>query len=216
MAPLDMTILQRYRFNRSDKQVFPEEPVNPQYYEKQFRKAGFSTLNTYLSGIRHDFSTIIPYTKPKGGMGDFSLREMNLEQFEGELETIHRLSMSAFSDTSEYFAEISLKEFQYWYQPSKDKINPRYVEFLYHQNEPIGFLYSFVQNNTMIMKSLALLPEYHRKGASKYLIYSQHGKAQEDGIDAAIYALIRSGNNVTKMPYPGVDLFRKYVSMVSA
>lgn len=216
MGPFDMTIMQRYRFNHADDQIFHGEPVNLKHYEKEFEQVGFLSFNQYVSGIRSDFSTILPYTDPKGEWGEFSLRKFNPEHFEDELGLVHHLSVSAFTDTSEYFVKFSLKEFLYWYNPLKNVIDPRYTEFLYHRDTPIGFSYSFVQNNILIMKSLAVLPKYQGEGASKYLIFSQHSKAQEDELEAAIYALVRVGNNVAKMPYPGVEIFRNYSSMVNS
>jgi hypothetical protein len=214
VAPFDMSILHGYRFNNAAGRLFRGEPLTVPTYPGQFEMAGYETLNSYVSAIREDFETILPATAPKKGSEDFSVREINIKDFEIELLLLHTLSLAAFAGTSEYFVDYSLAEFLYWYSPLKDFINPRYVEFLYHKSTPVGFAYSFVQDQRLIMKSIGVVPAYHGAGLSKYLIYSQHRKAQEDGLESVIYALIRLGNNVTKMPYPGVKQIRSYRTLV--
>ena len=45
------------------------------------------------------------------------------------------------------------------------------------------------------------------------LLYGQHKKAQELGATKEIYALIKMENIITKLPYPGIEVIRKYVLM---
>lgn len=212
----DGSILQRYRFNNETDQAFAGEPVNPSYYQVQFKAAGFKSYNHYVSGIREDYNTILPQVEaatlalPK----DFFIREIDLSNFEADLKIIYDLSIPVFRGTSPYFVEYSFSELAYWYVPRKSQISPRYLEFLYHKDRPIGACHSFVQNNQLVMKTIGVLPEFQNQGISRTLIYSQHKKAHQDGLSAVIYALVRTGNAVTKMPYPGVKIYRTYQTMV--
>ena len=45
------------------------------------------------------------------------------------------------------------------------------------------------------------------------LLYGQHKKAQELEATKEIYALIKMENIITKLPYPGIEVIRKYVLM---
>jgi hypothetical protein len=215
IGPFDFSILHRYRFNeKSDWPVFRGEPTNLDYYQKQFENVGFVLFNHYMSGIRTDYNTILPYTEGADVLGDFKIRTIDLNDYENELRMLHSLQMKVFSGTSEYFVPFSVEEFLYWYLPLKDKINPRYVEILMSGDDPVGFCYSFVEGDKLIMKTIGLIPEMRNTGASRILIYSQHKKAFEDNLKAVIYALIRTGNVVSKMPYPGVEIFRNYFTMI--
>jgi len=213
IAPFDFTILHRYRFNKNFDQIFLGEPSNPSKYEQHFKATGFTEFNHYVSAARTDFETILPFTKKETDQDSISIRELDADNFDQDLAIIHGLSLDAFKDTSDYFSKYSLDEFMYWFKDLKDQTDYRYIEILYREDNPIGFAFSFVQGKDLIMKSMGLLPKYQKLGLSKYLIHSQHKKAQEDGIARVIYALIRTGNNVTKMPYPGVDIIRNYVSL---
>lgn len=215
IGPFDFTILHRYRFNETNSEpVFKGEPTNPDYYQKQFESVGFASFNHYVSGIRTDYNTILPYMAGADSTGGFKVRAININDYENELRMLHSLQMKVFSGTSEYFVPFSVEEFLYWYLPLKDNINPRYVEILMSGDNPVGFCYSFVESDKLVMKTIGLVPELRNTGASRILIYSQHKKAQEDNLKAVIYALIRTGNVVSKMPYPGVEIFRNYFTMI--
>ncbi len=217
VAPFDFTILQSYRFNElAGDATFMGEPTNPLYYKKQFEDRGFRYFNHYVSGIRSNYNTILPYTAEADSMGNYHVRSININDYENELITLHALQMKVFAGTSDYFVPFSREELLYWYLPLKNKINVRYVEILIHRDQPVGFCYSFVEGNKLIMKTIGLIPEVRATGASKILIHSQHQKASEDKLEAVIYALVRTGNVVSKMPYPGVEIFRNYFTMVKA
>ncbi len=211
VSPFDGSILQKYRFNNDADQIFPGEPTNPNTYVNNFVECGFTPLNHYVSGIRTDFNTILPYVEKD--LGDFSVREFDITRAEEDTKILYDLAIKAFENTSGYFVHFSWDEFSYWYSSSIQHADPRYIEILYHHQKPIGMCYSFVENKHLVMKTIAILPEYQGQGASKYLAFSQHTKAKEDKLAAVVYALIRTGNAVSKMPYPGVNIYRKYQTL---
>lgn len=216
VGPFDGMILQRYRFCQNEGQAFRGEPINPEYYIEQFRKAGFKPFNHYVSGIRKDLETIIPLVEAETkNHPDFVIRPIDLSNYEAELRLVYDLSLLVFRGTSQYFTGYSWEEFSYWYLPLKSIITPRYFELLYHKSRLVGACHSFVQNNKLIMKTIGVLPEYQSQGVSRLMIYSQHRKALEDKLESVIYALVRTGNVVTKMPYPGVKIFRNYQTVVA-
>ena len=214
VGPFDGSILQRFRLSQNNGQKFPGEPINPTYYLNQWKEAGFKPFNHYVSGIRKDFGTVLSRVEQKSQElpPGFRIRELDPENFESEMKLAHRLSLEIFRGTSQYFVEYSWEEFAHWYLPRRSHINPRYFEFLYYHDQPIGACHSFVHHNQLVIKTIGVLPEFQKHGAGGLLIYSQHIKAAEDNLDAAIYALVRVGNAVTKMTYPGVDIFRRYLT----
>lgn len=211
VSTFDGSIIQNYRFNQDADQAFFGEPTNPSYYIDNFSKYGFKPMNHYVSGIRSDFNTILPYVETD--LGEYSIRQVNPKNIKQDMKIIYDIAMRSFENTSEYFVHFTWQEFWYWYETSIAKADLRYIEILYHKQEPIGMCYSFVEGKQLIMKTIGVIPEYQGQGVSRFLAFSQHTKAKEDKLESVIYALIRTGNVVSKMPYPGVEIFRKYQTL---
>ena len=83
------------------------------------------------------------------------------------------------------------------------------------EGEDVGFCSSIVDsiNNLIVLKTIGVLPEYQNKRIGAALLYYQHKKAKDMKLSKEIYALIKLGNIVTKLPYPGINVIRKYVGL---
>ena len=69
--------------------------------------------------------------------------------------------------------------------------------------------------NSVILKTLAILPEYQGLGLANALIYKMHEDVIKSGCIKVIYALIREENRVRDLPQNDVTIFRRYASFES-
>ena len=218
-APINLTIWHSYRFVVEQKDTFVLEPITKDYYIKQFTNLGFEEVAEYGTGQRTDYQTILPYTKPaydsliKEGFKILQVDKNNLDEC---LLLIYEIAKRTFTDSWSY-VEISKNEYMYIYQDTKEIFDNLLMEIIYNsKGEAVGFcssIYDSIDKESIILKSIAVLPEYQNKKVGAALIYSQHKKAFEKGISKMIYALVTMGNTVTKLPYPGVEVIRKYVAL---
>jgi GNAT superfamily N-acetyltransferase len=218
-GPINLTIWHQYRFvlDQREEDTFSLEPITKNYYPEQFINAGFKIVCEYCSGIRRDFSTILPYTLEnykyllKEG---FSIRKLTKNNFKSGLFSINKMSNKIFKD-SWSFVELSEAEFLYLYEKNKNKLNTQSVEIVSDpRGKDVGFCFSIKDpriEKTFIVKSIGVLSEYRKKGVGATLIYNNHEKMAGEGMNTAIYALIKIGNNVTNMNYPGIKIIRKYI-----
>src|SRR3989344_226601 len=220
-APIDLTIWHNYRFVIDQKETdsFILEPLTKNYYVDQFKREGFNFSIEYASAERTDFNTILDYTKKdyeeviKEG---FVIRDLTKKSFKDDILSIYRLVNEIFQD-SWSFVKISEEEYLYIYEDYKNMIDNILIQIISDKNgKDIGFCSSIIDQknkNTIVFKTIGVLPDYQNKKIGAALLYSKHKKAQDMGISNAIYALIKIDNNVSKLPYPGVKVIRKYVTL---
>lgn len=218
-GPIDLTIWHPYRFVIQQNDSFILESITKPYYIDQFKKEDFLVVAEYASGERSDFQTILPYTKPSYDSllnEGFKIIRINEDNFDKEIKAIYSVAKRTFKDSWSY-VEISEEEFMYLYKDFKKNLRNILMEIVYDKNDnPIGFCSSVIdpiKDKTIILKTIAVLPEYQNKKIGAALLYSQHKEASERRFAKEIYALIRIGNVVTKMPYPGITIIRNYVAL---
>jgi GNAT superfamily N-acetyltransferase len=218
-APIDLTIWHPYRFVVNQKDSFILEPITKDYYIKQFENQGFKIESEFGSGERTNYETILPYTKPSYDLllkEGFKIEKVTRENLEKASLLMLEIAKKTFTDSWSY-VEISKEEYLFLYQDTIDMLHNLLLEIVYNpEGKAIGFcssIYDPINKRNMILKSIAILPEYQNKKIGAALIYSQHKEAKEKGILKIIYALVRMGNVVTKLPYPGITIFRKYVGL---
>lgn len=218
-APIDLTIWHPYRFVVDQKEEsFLLEPITKDYYISQFERNGFSTKVEYGSAQRTDLDTILPYTKEdfdKCIEEGFNIRNITKEDYDAGILSIYNMVNNIFSDSWSYVA-ISKEEYLYIYEDYKNNIENISIQIISDKDgKDVGFCSSIVDhsNKTIILKTIGVLPEYQNKKVGAALLHYQHKLAKKKGIIKEIYALIKLGNIVTKMPYPGVKIIRKYVAM---
>lgn len=218
-GPIDLTIWHPYRFVIEQNDSFILESITKPYYINQFKQEDFLVAAEYASGERSDFQTILPYTKPSYDSllnEGFKIIRISEDNFDKEVKAIYSVAKKTFRDSWSY-VEISEEEFMYIYKDFKKNLKNLLMEIVYDKNDnPVGFCSSVIdpiKDKTIILKTIAVLPEYQNKKIGAALLYSQHKEASERGLTKEIYALIRMGNVVTKMPYPGITIIRNYVAL---
>ena len=141
------------------------------------------------------------------------LRPFDVADQHNDLKIYHKLMNAIFPSNSIYCPTISFEEREYNVAVKDPIFNPLYTYFLKDKNKSVGFVISYPYKNQLILKTIGLLPEYRGKHLSGILIKKVHDQANQDGLEAAIYAMIRVGNLAFKMKRQGVKIYRKYVTM---
>lgn len=214
-GPIDGTITRDYRLNLVDDFRVPGEPVNPLFYIDAFSEAGFEVFNRYVCGISKHYQLFdkLFIKLPPKEYSHLTIRNFNINDQIGDLKIYHELMNQIFPSMSIYCPVITWEE-RYYNMAEKDPIfNPDYTYFLEDNGKPIGMLIASSYKQKLILGVLGLLPEYRGHHVSGLLIRKVHEQASRDHLEAAIYAMIRVGNQVYKMKRPGVKVYRRYVTM---
>ncbi len=214
-GPINGTITRDYRLNLSDDFCVPGEPVNPLFYIEAFREAGFEVFNRYVSGVAKYYRLFIKLfiRLPSKKYSYITLRAFDKNRQLEDLKIYHQLMNQIFPYQSIYCPVISWEE-RYYNMADKNPIfDSKYSFFLEDDGKPVGMLVAHAYLNKLCIDLLGLLPEYRGHHLSGLLIRKVHDQASEDNLEAAIYALIRVGNQVYKMKRPGVKVYRRYVTM---
>jgi N-acetylglutamate synthase-like GNAT family acetyltransferase len=114
------------------------------------------------------------------------------------------------------FVNITEEEYLYIYKDYEQNINNLSIQIISDKDgKDVGFCSSIIDpiNNIIILKTIGVLSEYQNKRVGAALLHYQHKIAQEKEFTKEIYALIKLGNIVTKLPYPGIKVIRKYVAL---
>ena len=86
------------------------------------------------------------------------------------------------------------------YEPVKSFLNPEWVLIAENEkDEAIAFIFGFDNlynrsEKSLIIKTLAQIPEYKYRGIGSYLTEFMHKKAKDAGYDNIIHALMHESN----------------------
>ena len=203
VAPINGSTWQSYRlvsFSDDTISPFPKEPDNPLWYNEVYKEVGFTPLHTYYSEIFHI------------GYGLKFNRGLDIRQFSpADFKAIYEIASVSFQDNF-MFSPISYEDFAQLYGRSAQAGNDSdYIALAYVDNKPVGFIFSYVFNNALVLKTMAVLPEYRSLGIGAGLINHVCTVAKENGVKKAIGALISSGNHSGKIVSKyGSKVFREY------
>jgi GNAT superfamily N-acetyltransferase len=220
--------------------TFLLEPYNPEYYQNLFVQFGFGVKKKY-------YSSLVSYHHRQIQSAEVRLREfeqigytvrpLNLANFERELKLLYELSVTIFKDNWGY-TQISWEEFRELYDGLDRLVDPELVLFaLDPEKKPIGFVFGIPdyghalrvmkgENHflakarfmlacrrppeTMIVKTLGVLPEARRTGIGSVLVALIHQRAQQKGYTKAIHALMSEENVSRKISEKGGEAFKEY------
>lgn len=214
-GPIDGTITKDYRLNLSEDFRVPGEPVNPLFYNDAFYEAGFSVFNRYVSGLTKHyrlFSKLFIRT-PSDKYAHLTLLSFSKNKPLDNLKIYHKLMNLIFPSQSLYCPLISWEERLYNMADKEPFFDSNYSYFLEDDGKPVGMIVAHVFDNKLCIDVLGILPEYRGHHVSGLLIHKVHEQASQERLEAAIYALIRVGNQVYSKKRPGVKTYRQYVTM---
>ncbi len=182
IGPMDGNTWRRYRFvTYSDgSNPFLLEPQNPLEYPKWFKNCGFTEDAYYFSKrseIPKDFEQSC---KKISELEDknIKIREIDISQLDSELDVIYEISAVAFSNNL-YYTELDRDSFKKQYYTYKEYLISDIILLAFHNDKPIGFVFLIPDYNemktkgrieTVIAKTIAVLPEYRQIGLSNAML----------------------------------------------
>jgi len=208
IAPINGNTWHTYRLvsRTSDEPLFPFEPHNPLWYNEVFEECGFKPLKKYISG-RFGIGNIPPL---RNNSSTLKLRNF----YDGDLEIIYDISLRGFSGNFLY-SDITFEEFCRLYQPVLPMLDPDLTIIAEVNNRPVGFIFSFAIGDRLILKSVAILPEFVGSGIGARLINHVLVAGQQKGLKTAIAALMAVDNQSCSIVSKyGSEIIREYTLYV--
>ncbi|MCW8962575.1 MAG: GNAT family N-acetyltransferase [Gammaproteobacteria bacterium] len=207
VGPMDGNTWRSYRFvtDAGSEPAFFLEPENPKEYPDQWLASGFEPLATYTSAINPDLSekdARIEKALKRFNDRGVRIRSLRLDDFDKELETIYAISVMSFRDNYLY-TPIDKNEFIEQYQKVKPYVQPELTFIAEIDGRAVAFLFAIPdlaqaqrgeRPDTVIIKTVAVLPERASRGLGSLLVgYAQY-VAHEAGFKRAIHALMHETN----------------------
>ena len=223
VGPMDGNTWRRYRLitETGPEPIFFLEPDHPRASAAHFTRSGFDSMATYFSSLSPDLDRRDPKAAQAAARlqeGGIRIRSLDQSSFVDELRRIHSLSLASFKDNFLY-TPIGEAEFLAMYLPLEPYIDPRLVFIAEHRGSPVGFMVGIPDLlqaragkpvDTVILKTIAVHPDYGGLGIGRALFAASHGTARRLGYGRAISALIREDNASAKLVPPGSYRIRRY------
>jgi len=205
IGPMDGNTWRRYRFitRRGSEPPFFLEPDNPDEYPGYFETAGFAPLARYYSNLDPDLGwELAEPLKERLARRGVHVRPLDPADFAAELERIYTISVAAFTNNFLY-SPISRDEFMAMYTRVQSAVQPELVLFAEYRHQPVGFVFAIGdllhggaggRAETVIIKSMAVLPEWNGRGVGPLLMAAVTANARALGYQRGIHALMHESN----------------------
>jgi GNAT superfamily N-acetyltransferase len=202
VGPIALNTWFPYRFliEPKDDFRFSWEPSNPSSWPEIWKSSGFEIEMTYASEGFSELARFADRIRPaheNAVAAGFRFVPIDTEHLlDHEIPKLYRLSMAGFAD-AHLFEPLPESLFRQLYVPLADKNargQLRHSCFIEAPNgETIGFSFNFVQGNRLILKTIAVLPEFRGKGLSNGAMLPGVDLAVREGIQDWVTALVRTG-----------------------
>lgn len=209
LGPMDGSTWRSYRLTtwRGTHPRFALEPDTPDAWPAHWLAAGFTVDATYYSALIEPIRLIdprLPAVEARLAGEGVRLRQLDPGgDYDGELRRIHRVSLAAFAGNHLYTPQ-SEAEFVAQYQAARQLVRPGLCWLAERGDEPVGFVFTIpdieqqrrgAPVDTLIVKTLAVLPERRLAGLGKLLTVRAHDGGAALGLTRAIHALMHEGNH---------------------
>jgi GNAT superfamily N-acetyltransferase len=207
VGPMDGNTWRNYRLVTcaSPRPAFYLEPGFPPAWAGHFAFSGFSPLASYFSamtGRLEDSAPPVADHRRRLTERGILLRPLNLRRLEAELRLIYPLCLASFRDNL-LFTPISEETFISLHQPLRPYLVPGLSWVAEFEGRAVGLAFAIPDllqerrgeaMDTLVLKTLAVAPEFRRLGLGHALVAACHSAAAGRGFRHAIHALIREGN----------------------
>ena len=219
-GPMDGNTWRRYRLvTESDgRKPFLLEPVNPEAWPGYFVDAGWQVAAGYSSSVL----ALSPEVERPGlrrvierlGEGGVRVRPLDVADYLEELRRIYAVSLVSFADNFLY-SPIGWEEFVAMYQKVEPLLVPEFCLLAEDvDGTAVGFVFALPDPQlpgTVIVKSLAVLPQRRFAGLGSLLVEQVHAAARRLGFTQAIHALQHENNTSKKISSRhAAEIFRRY------
>ena len=212
IGPLNGTTWNTYRYvtEKGSRKQFLLEPWNEDYSVSLFEKLDFKHLAGYISTVmegmnsdgRKNLNKKIEKLKKFDYYKDIRVESAENKDLLTVLNKVYDLTVEAFKNNFLY-SELEREIFLKMYLSYEDKIIKKFFKMLYFKDELIGYVFGIPDYtelgykgkiDTIILKTIAVSPEYNGKGMGYILINSLVEEAEKEEYENVIYALMHESN----------------------
>lgn len=217
LGPVNGSIWHQYRCIKEtdNSEYFKSEPMSETYYYKLLTQMEPISEVSYYSASREKFDKVMGIIETefkKLASAGFGIKEVTDISYE-QLSSIAEISRIVFGKSSWGYTDLTEKEFLQLYSSDKLSLHLNKLYLLFKNQQIIGYCGTSAENrNTIILKTICILPKYQGLGLGNALAYKVHLDAQKEGFKKVIYALIREGNQVKNFPQDDTVVFRRYAA----
>ena len=232
IGPLNGTTWNTYRYvtEKGNRRPFLLEPWNEDYSVSLFEKLDFKHLAGYISTVmegmnsdgRKNLNKKIEKLKKFDYYEDIRVESAENKDLLTVLNKVYDLTVEAFKNNFLY-SELEREIFLKMYLSYEDKIIKKFFKMLYLKDELIGYVFGIPDYtelgykekiDTIILKTIAVSPEYNGKGMGYILINSLIEEAEKEGYENVIYALMHESNVSKNIGLLLGNILRKYTLFI--
>ncbi len=232
IGPLNGTTWNTYRYvtEKGNGRPFLLEPWNEDYSVSLFEKLDFKHLAEYISTVmegmnsdgRKNLNKKIEKLKKFDYYKDIRVESAENKDLLTVLNKVYDLTVEAFKNNFLY-SELEREIFLKMYLSYEDKIIKKFFKMLYFKDELIGYVFGIPNYtelgykekiDTIILKTIAVSPEYNGKGMGYILINSLIEEAEKEGYENVIYALMHESNVSKNIGLLLGNMLRRYTLFI--
>lgn len=213
-GPVNGTIWHPYRVVTSSVEApfFPSESISRLEYAGWLANQKPLEVFEYHSAYRTDYTPIIVATRNSYQNAIDSGVLLRTETIDtNNIQELYALAVEVFSQNPGY-VHLSIEEFVALYSSDKISRNNATLYTARIDGKLVGFCLNLENNQTLIMKTIAVAPNIQQKGIGNALVHKIHIDAVASGFTKVIYALVRKDNNVRHFPTDKITVFREYAA----
>lgn len=215
-GPINGSIWHQYRCIKQadNSEYFKSEPLSEIYYYRLLTQMRPLSEVSYYSAFREKFAKVMGAIKTEFGKltaAGFDIKELENVSYE-QLLSIVKISKMVFHNSWGY-TDLTEKDFLQLYSSDKIAAHLNKLYLLYKDRQIIGYCSTSKEDEqTLIIKTICILPKFQGLGLGNAMAYKIHINAQKEGFKKIIYALIREGNKVKNFPTDDTLIFRQYAA----
>jgi GNAT superfamily N-acetyltransferase len=224
VGPMDGSTFGRYRLvtDQGTEPPFLLEPENPSSDPHHFAASGFAPVARYCSALQTELGTRrlrLAEIATRLARRGVWMRSLDPARFEQELRRLYPVATQAFTRGFLY-SPIAEDDFVALYSRLRAYVTPELVLLAEQDDRPVGLLFVLpdwlrarrgAPMDTLILKTLAVLPEFAGSGLAGLLLARGEEVAREHGFTRVIHALMHERNSSLRMSgrYGG-QIMRRY------
>ena len=225
VAPMNGNTWKKYRTLKysNGEPEFILENVNPIEHNEILLKSGFKQLHTYTSTkglIENAYeSETLDIIEDNLKEENIQIRKFNKINYKDDLKKIYNVSIESFN-RNPFYTSISEEDFIAQYEPYINMVDEELILIAEKEGKEVGFVFCIPDFNelkregvlnTLILKTIAVLPEYENLAIGNILLRHIAKKAKIKNFKEWIFAFMYSNNTSQKMAKRnGTEVIREY------
>jgi GNAT superfamily N-acetyltransferase len=222
LGPMDGNTWRCYRavVESGAESPFLFEPTYSALTASHFRRHGFAAVAHYFSAVNEDLSRTdprLPRIANRLHRLGVQWRPLDAARLDSELRDIYAMSRTAFQQNA-YFADIGDESFLEEFAPVAARTPSQFTWIARQGTRPVGFVFacpdllqtSRQQIDTVVVKTLAVVPDRQYSGLGQLLLSTVYQQAHDLGFARAIHALVRDVPHLRRISGRWATPFRRY------